>query len=88
MVTEHDLMKKILVEGADRSKLAVKDAMIAPLVTIDVSSTVMDAVRRMSEKRVKRLAVTEGEEIVEIVTQTDLIHSLTDFKTLTKLGMA
>ncbi len=88
MVTEHDLMKKVLVEGADPFKLAVGDVMVAPLVTIDVSSTLMDAVRTMSEKQVKRLAVAEGEKIVGIVTQTDLIHSLTDFKTLTKLGMA
>ncbi len=88
MVTERDLMKKILVDGGDPSKVTVGDVMIAPLVTIDVSSTAMDAVRRTIEKQVKRLVVTEEKKIVGIVTQTDLIRSLTNFKTLTKLGMA
>lgn len=88
MVTERDLMKKILVDGEDPSKVTVGDVMIAPLATIDVSSTAMDAVRRMIEKQVKRLVVTEEKKIVGIVTQTDLIKSLTNFKTLTKLGMA
>lgn len=88
IITERDLMKKTLVDGADPSKVTVGDVMIAPLVTIDVSSTLMDAVRRMSEKQVKRLVVTEDKKIIGIVTQTDLIQSLTDFKTLAKLGMA
>lgn len=88
MVTEHDLTKKIIVDGAEPSKATVGDIMTAPLVTIDASANVMDAVRRMIEKQVKHLGVTEHEMIIGIVSQTDLLHTLSDFKTLTKLGMA
>jgi len=39
------------------------------------------------EKQVKRLVVTDHERIIGIVSQTDLVHSLTDFQKLAKLGI-
>jgi signal-transduction protein with cAMP-binding, CBS, and nucleotidyltransferase domain len=42
----------------------------------------------MVEKRVKRLIVTEHDKIIGIVSQTDLVQSMTDFQKLAKMGMA
>lgn len=68
--------------------MTVSEVMTAPLTTVDAGSNIVDAARRMVEKRVKRLVVTDQDKIVGIVTQTDLVSHMTDFQKLAKLGMA
>lgn len=67
--------------------MTVSEVMTAPLTTVDAGTSIIDAARRMVEKRVKRLVVTDQEKIVGIVTQTDLVSHMTDFQKLAKLGM-
>jgi len=88
IVTERDLVDKIVAGAADPSKVTVTEMMTAPLVTIDASSPLIDAARRMVEKQVKRLVVTEHDKIIGIVSQTDLVQTMTDFQKLAKMGMA
>jgi CBS domain-containing protein len=88
IVTERDLMEKIAAEGVDPNKMTVSEVMTAPLTTIDASASIVDAARRMVEKQVKRLVVTDQDKIVGIVTQTDLVSHMTDFQKLAKMGMA
>lgn len=87
MVTERDLMEKIVAPGADPSKLTVEDIMTAPLATIDASASLIDAARKMVEKQLKRLVVTEHDKIIGILSQTDLVQTMTDFQKLAKMGM-
>lgn len=87
IVTERDLIEKIVAEGADPSKITVGEVMNAPLTTISADASVVDAARRMVEKRVKRLVVTDREKIIGIVSQTDLVQHMTDFQKLAKMGM-
>jgi len=87
IVTERDLMEKIVAQGADPAKITVNEIMTAPLTTIDATASIVDAARRMVEKRVKRLVVTDREKIIGIVSQTDLLQSIIDFKKLAKMGM-
>lgn len=88
IVTERDLMEKIVAQSADPSKLTVQEIMTAPLTTIDASASLIDAARKMVEKQLKRLVVTEHDKIIGIVSQTDLVQSMTDFQKLAKMGMA
>ena len=88
MVTEHDLMEKIAAEGVDPTKASVSEVMTAPLTSIDASASIIDAARRMVEKQVKRLVVTDQDKIVGLLSQTDLVQHLTDFQKLAKMGMA
>lgn len=88
IVTERDLMEKIAAVGVDPNKMTVSEVMTAPLTTIDASASIVDAARRMVEKQVKRLVVTDQDKIVGIVSQTDLVSHMTDFQKLAKMGMA
>ena len=88
IVTERDLVEKIVAGATDPTKVTVADMMTAPLVTIEASAPLMDAARRMIEKQVKRLVVTEHDKIIGIVSQTDIVQSMTDFQKLAKMGMA
>jgi signal-transduction protein with cAMP-binding, CBS, and nucleotidyltransferase domain len=88
IVTERDMVEKIVAIGTDPSKTSVADIMTAPLVTIDAAAPLIDAARRMVEKQVKRLVVTEHDRIIGIVSQTDLVQSMNDLQKLAKMGMA
>jgi len=88
IVTERDMVAKIVATGADASKTTVAEIMTAPLVTIDAGAPLIDAARRMIEKQVKRLVVTEHDRIIGIVSQTDLVQSMNDLQKLAKMGMA
>ncbi len=88
MITERDLVEKIVAGATDPSKVTVSEIMTAPLATIDASASLIDAARKMVEKQVKRLVVTEHDKIIGIVSQTDLVQSMTDFQKLAKMGMA
>lgn len=87
IITERDFMEKIVGKGADASKVTVGEIMTAPLATIDASASLIDASRKMVEKQVKRLVVTEHDNIIGIISQTDVVRHLADFQTLAKMGM-
>jgi signal-transduction protein with cAMP-binding, CBS, and nucleotidyltransferase domain len=81
-------MEKIVAQGVDPTKVTVGEIMTAPLATIDASASLVDAARKMVEKRLKRLVVTEHDNIIGIISQTDVVQHLADFRTLAKMGMA
>ena len=87
IITERDLMEKIVAQGADPTKVTVGEIMTAPLASIEASASLIDAARKMVEKRVKRLVVTERDKIIGIISQTDVVQHLADFRTLAKMGM-
>jgi CBS domain-containing protein len=87
IVTQRDMIEKIVAQSADPSKVTVGDIMTAPLTTVDASATIFDAARKMVEKQIKRLVVTDHDKIIGIVSQTDLVQYMTDFQKLAKMGM-
>ena len=75
ILTEGDLTR-VLAEGADPVSTTVADTMAAPLVTVEATAAIEDAVARMREETVKRLPVVEDGTVVGVVTTTDLSNFL------------
>lgn len=73
IVTERDVMRKCCPQASCRV-VKVREIMSKPLVTVDVETALGKAVEIMVSKNIRRLLVTEGEEIVGIVTQKDLMR--------------
>ena len=48
IVTEHDILNKVLVQCIDPCSIAVKDIMTSPLITIDASPDVEEAASMMA----------------------------------------
>lgn len=72
IVTDRDLVVRGLAEGLDPSKTTLEDVCSEEIVQIDPDDSVEDAIRLMREKHVRRIPVTEGDEIVGVVTLGDL----------------
>jgi signal-transduction protein with cAMP-binding, CBS, and nucleotidyltransferase domain len=73
IVTEADLVRKVLAALLPASSTSVQSAMNVPLIQIDINHTVRDASRLMAEQRIRHLAVTEDNKIVGLLSVRDLV---------------
>ena len=72
IVTERDIISKIIARKGDLEETRVKEIMSKPLVTVDKDITGEDAIRTMVENDVRRLPVTDKGRIVGIFTTSDV----------------
>ncbi len=76
IVTERDLIHKVLSQEKDPDTLTVKAIMNQPLINIDINRTIHDASDLMAEKWIRHLPVTEHRKIVGILSVRDLIRMI------------
>ena len=74
IITERDLIQKVLAEAQDPRKIQVNEVMTKPVIGIDINRTVYDASDLMAEKWIRHLPVTENDKIVGILSVRDLIR--------------
>ena len=75
IVTDRDFATKIAANDLPFDTVAQK-IMSSPLITINHNEPISAAARRMTDKKIRKLAVTENGNIVGIVTSTDLVTHL------------
>lgn len=73
IVTEADLVRKVLAYQLDPQAIRVGAVMNSPLLDIDVNRTIRDASERMAAKRVRHLAVTEHDKVLGVLSIRDLV---------------
>ena len=93
IITERDLVSRVLAKSLPGEAVKVGDSMSAPLVTISSTVPIEKAAEIMFRNKVRRLPVMDGDSLVGIITATDLEKSRElglryDEKTLTKLSRA
>ncbi|OYT27147.1 MAG: hypothetical protein B6U97_02300 [Candidatus Altiarchaeales archaeon ex4484_96] len=79
ILTESDIISKVVVRKKDPKITQVKSVMSSPLVTIHPLSTLEEAVEVFNETGFKRLAVTSGDSLEGILSIEDLITEETRF---------
>lgn len=73
IVTERDILYKVVAAGLDPSTVKVREAMSAPVATIDSAAKVVDAISKMSKLGVRRLGVTRNGKLIGLVTQKAVV---------------
>ncbi|MCS6784838.1 MAG: CBS domain-containing protein [Candidatus Caldarchaeum sp.] len=73
LITERDLVTKVLAAGRNPDKTKAGEVMSSPLITVDIESTLLEAVDLMNRKKVRRLIVTENDVVVGLFTIRDVI---------------
>ncbi len=76
IITERDILKKIIMEGRDPKKTMCQDIMTKPLVTVESDTPVARALALMKEKDIRRLPVVKMGRLVGIVTEKDIIRKM------------
>lgn len=77
IVTERDLLTKVLAAGKDLKKEKIENTMSYPLDMICLTAKIKEAAREMIKKK-GRLTVFECGKLMGIITASDLIRSLPD----------
>ena len=81
IVTERDLVSKVIADGLDPAKVLVRDIMSTPLITIQPDAKIAEAARLMNEYKIRRVVVTAADgSLAGIVTASDLARVLAERK--------
>jgi CBS domain-containing protein len=80
IVTERDMLRRVLLQKRDLTKTKVGNIMSAPLMTSTPQTDIRDAVRLMNERRIKKLPIIEEGELIGLVSLTDVMRSLAYFE--------
>ena len=87
IVTERDLLERVLAMGKDASTVGVREIMSSPLITISKDAAILEAIRKMTHNNIRRLVIMEGDRLIGLVTEKDILRavavsSLTSFHSL------
>jgi CBS domain-containing protein len=73
IITEHDILYKVVAVGLYPRIVKAKDIMSSPLECVDGTSKVGDAIAKMSNLGVRRLGVIQNGKIVGMITQKAVV---------------
>jgi formate transporter len=73
IVSEADIVRKVIAEGQDPAKVKVQQVMSAPLVSVDIKTSVYNVYRTMADKRVRHLIITDQGRQVGFISVKDLL---------------
>jgi len=74
ILTESDILRKIVAEEKDAAKIAVEEVMSSPPITISPDANIEEAVKIMGKYKIRRLPVVENGKLVGMVTERDIMQ--------------
>jgi CBS domain-containing protein len=75
IISERDILKKVVVPAGDIHRMLVAEVMTKGLVTVTPTTTVREAMRIVTEKRIRHLPVMEEGKLVGLISIGDLTRS-------------
>src|ERR671914_739140 len=76
IVTDTDILNKVVMKGEDSDEVFLKSIMSSPLVTISPKGTVKQALNLMRLNQIKRIPVADTLGILGVVTQEALANAV------------
>ena len=78
MLTDRDIVVKVLATGGDASGTKVGDLAQGKPVTIGADDDIEEVLRTMAQHQVRRLPVIDGHDLVGIIAAADVAKALPD----------
>jgi len=72
IITERDLLKRVIVEGKNAKKTKIGEIMSSPLEVVAPDTSLEEALRLMLQKKIKKLPVVEKNRLLGLVSLTDI----------------
>ncbi|HYF99261.1 MAG TPA: potassium transporter TrkG [Candidatus Saccharimonadales bacterium] len=76
IITDSDILDKIVMRGEDSDQVPIKGIMTSPIITISAKANVRQALELMRLNLIKRIPVTDNVHILGIVTQEGLANAI------------
>jgi CBS domain-containing protein len=73
IITERDLVNRVIAKNLKPDTIKGKEIMTTPLVTIEPEATISDAARRMTRLDIRRLGVIYKGNLLGIVSSKDIL---------------
>ncbi|HSE57413.1 MAG TPA: CBS domain-containing protein [Nitrospiraceae bacterium] len=78
IVTDSDLSRKAVARGLDPNSTTVLTCMSKPVVTIELTESLSDALALMKEAGVRHLPVTADRTIIGVLSVSDILRAIQD----------
>jgi trk system potassium uptake protein len=76
IITDSDILDKIVMKGEDSDQVFLKSIMSSPVITISARANARQALELMRLNVIKRIPVTDNVHILGLVTQEGLAHAI------------
>jgi len=73
IITERDLVLRVLAKNAKPDTVKAEEVMSSPLITIEPDATITETARRMSRLNIRRLGVVYKGQLVGIISSKDVL---------------
>jgi CBS domain-containing protein len=73
IVTERDIIKKVVAEGRDPFSVKLREIMSSPVISLEEEDFVFDAILAMTRHNIRRVGVKRGGEIRGVLEDKDLL---------------
>lgn len=74
IMTDRDIIGRVVSKGLDPRKVRVSEVMRSPLITISEDATVEEAARKMRDNHVRRLVVEKNQQRVALIAESDIVR--------------
>ncbi|MBI5855563.1 MAG: CBS domain-containing protein [Nitrospirae bacterium] len=78
ILTDTDMVRRVVAVGLDASKTPVEQIMSAPILTIEENRTLLDANDLMASSHLRHLGVARDGKLVGMISVRDLVVFLTN----------
>ena len=73
IITERDIVRRVVCEKKNASNTSVESIMSKPLITVEYKANIDEAVAIMTKNKIRRLPIVKDGHLYGLITTTDLI---------------
>ena len=73
IITETDILRKIVAQKKDADLMKVDDIMSSPLISATSKTPLSEACQLMSKNKIKKLPIVDNKRLVGLITAADII---------------
>ncbi len=73
IISEKDIVEKVVANGMDVSKVKASEIMIKDLITISPERDLYDAILLMGHEEIRKLPVVDGKKLIGLLTAKDIL---------------
>jgi len=79
IVTEWDIVAKVVAEGRDPAKVTLREVMSTELLSVEAGAGLSSVSQIMTERGVRRLLVKDGNQVVGFITSKTMLARMNEY---------